>query len=423
MREVRLKHVADVRISNVDKKSADGQVSVRLCNYTDVYYNERITSNLDFMTATATSDQCAAFRLHEGDVVLTKDSETPDDIGVSAVVTEEIPDLVCGYHLALVRPHPDRALGKYLRYALATELSRQHMSAAATGVTRFGLRSDEISNLCVPTPSMSVQRAVVDYLDSETDRIDRLISMTREMIAFLDDRDQIAFDRAVAVHGFEFPRSLDSNREAFTVPTDWAVIRLSLVLAQLTNGYVGPTRDILVDEGIPYIQSVHIKDGGIHFARRPFYVEKAWHDERPRIHLREEDVLIVQTGDIGQVAVVPPGYGAASCHALQIARVNRGLVTGRYLGTYLRSPFGYHSLLSRATGALHPHLEAGIKDIPVVVPPLSIQEQVVEEVDREVRQTAKLRSALERRIHLLQDRRRSLVSQAVAGEIRFLQPA
>jgi type I restriction enzyme S subunit len=125
-------------------------------------------------------------------------------------------------------------------------------------------------------------------------------------------------------------------------------MRLSLVLDQLTNGYVGPTRDILMESGVPYIQSLNIKNGRIDVSKREFFVSRSWHNERPRIHLLEGDVLIVQTGDIGQVAVVPEGFGEASCHALQIARVNRKVMTGPYLGSYLRSSFAYHSLLSRA---------------------------------------------------------------------------
>lgn len=114
MKEERLKHVADIRVSSVDKKSTDGDLPVRLCNYTDVYFNERITGSINFMEATATPSQIAAFGLRRGDVVLTKDSETPDDIGVSAVVAEDLPDLVCGYHLAIVRARGGSATGRYL---------------------------------------------------------------------------------------------------------------------------------------------------------------------------------------------------------------------------------------------------------------------------------------------------------------------
>ena len=53
----RLKHIADVRLSNVDKHTVEGQKVVRLCNYLDVYNNRHITSKIDFMSATASDQQ------------------------------------------------------------------------------------------------------------------------------------------------------------------------------------------------------------------------------------------------------------------------------------------------------------------------------------------------------------------------------
>src|SRR5688572_16784437 len=93
----RLKTISAVQLSNVDKKSVEGQEAVRLCNYVDVYYNERITSELEFMAATATSDQVRRFSLRAGDVLITKDSESWSDIAVSAVVAEDLPGVLCGY--------------------------------------------------------------------------------------------------------------------------------------------------------------------------------------------------------------------------------------------------------------------------------------------------------------------------------------
>lgn len=83
---LRLKHVADLSVSSVDKKSYSDEVPVRLVNYTDVYYGDRITPELDLMRATASPSEIMTFRLVPGDVVITKDSETADDIGIAAYV-------------------------------------------------------------------------------------------------------------------------------------------------------------------------------------------------------------------------------------------------------------------------------------------------------------------------------------------------
>jgi type I restriction enzyme S subunit len=82
----RLKQACHVFPSNVDKKSHEGETPVLLCNYTDVYYNETITEHMNFMVATASADQIAKFTLRSGDTIITKDSETADDIAIAAHV-------------------------------------------------------------------------------------------------------------------------------------------------------------------------------------------------------------------------------------------------------------------------------------------------------------------------------------------------
>ncbi|HVC23825.1 MAG TPA: hypothetical protein VNH82_10440 [Candidatus Dormibacteraeota bacterium] len=418
----RIKDIASIAVSNVDKKSAAGDLPVHLCNYVDVYNNERITSDLPFMEATATPDQVRQFHLRAGDVVVTKDSETPDDIAVPAYVAEEMPQVVCGYHLAIVRPRAGTH-GRYLFWALSSNHARQQFSAMANGITRFGLRHEALAAARVPLPELPVQRTIADYLDAETARIDALISAKRWMVELLDERHALAFTVAMATFGFTFPATLDPDWINITQPSGWRVMRLSQTLRQLTNGYVGPTRDILRGDGVHYIQSLHIKNGRIDFERRPFFVDADWHRARPRIHLRADDVVIVQTGDIGQVAVVPPGFGEASCHALQIARVKPKVLSGKYLGAYLGSTFGRQSLLCRATGALHPHLEGGIRDIPIAVPPRSVQEFVVREVEKEQEWAEEARSLIERQVELLNEHRQALITAAVTGELEIPQVA
>ena len=103
----RLRTMVEMRVSNVDKHTKEEELPVRLCNYLDVYKNDRITQRLPFMVATATWDELENFRLNRNDVVITKDSEAWDDIGVPALVTEPSEDLVSGYHLAILRPRED----------------------------------------------------------------------------------------------------------------------------------------------------------------------------------------------------------------------------------------------------------------------------------------------------------------------------
>ena len=100
----RLKTAANYWVSNVDKVPSEDEIPVRLCNYTDVYYNDRIEPGMTLMETTASAQEIRRFGLCVGDVLLTKDSEEWSDIAIPARVVKTAPDLVCGYHLAIVRP-------------------------------------------------------------------------------------------------------------------------------------------------------------------------------------------------------------------------------------------------------------------------------------------------------------------------------
>lgn len=172
--EVPLKALADIRFSNVDKKSVDGQVPVLLCNYTDVYKNRRITRSLEFTPATAASDQLQRFSLRRGDVLLTKDSETAEDIGVAALVADDLSGVVLGYHLALVRPlHID---ADFLYWVLRSRRCRDAFTLAASGITRFGLRQDAVARIPIPNVHGGTARALAAQLEKAVGYAERALS-------------------------------------------------------------------------------------------------------------------------------------------------------------------------------------------------------------------------------------------------------
>ena len=170
---VGLVDVADLRLSSVDKKITAGENKVRLCNYSDVYNHSVLCADMDYMEATATEREIQNCHLEVGDVVITKDSETPDDIGVPAVVREEIPDLVCGYHLAILRPVKSALDGEYLNYALGMENAKRQFQMYANGITRFGLRAGDIKRVGILLPPLPEQHKIAAILSSVDDAIEK----------------------------------------------------------------------------------------------------------------------------------------------------------------------------------------------------------------------------------------------------------
>ncbi len=183
----KMKNVADVSISNIDKKSKPSETDILLCNYIDVYRNDFINNPIEFMKATASHEQIKKLSLFKNDILITKDSETPDDIAVPALVLEDLKNVVCGYHLALLRPNQNRILGRYLFRALQSKILNQQFTINANGITRFGISTYPIKNSMIVIPSIEEQQKIANYLDEKTSKIDSTIQKIQQKINLLEE--------------------------------------------------------------------------------------------------------------------------------------------------------------------------------------------------------------------------------------------
>ena len=185
---VTLDKAAQIIVSNVDKKSVATERAVRLCNYMDVYRSDRIDADMDFMAATAVDAQIRKFGLRVGDVLITKDSETPDDIAIPSFVGSTAPDLVCGYHLAIIRPR-NGTDGQFLKFYFEHPHTRHFFSSRANGATRFGLTIDAIQTAPIALPSFAEQQRIGEVICAAELEIARLnpiaASLRREKSALM----------------------------------------------------------------------------------------------------------------------------------------------------------------------------------------------------------------------------------------------
>ncbi len=196
-RRVPLKAACHYIVSNVDKHSFEDEIPVRLCNYTDVYKNDRVSPELELMTATANEKEIEKFHLEVGDVIITKDSESWDDIAIPSYVEATADDFICGYHLAFIRPKSNSLDGRFLFRCVQSRPVALQLELEATGVTRFGLPKGAIGTALLPLPPLELQRLIADYLDRETARIDALVAEKEKMLALLEEKRAALISRAV----------------------------------------------------------------------------------------------------------------------------------------------------------------------------------------------------------------------------------
>ena len=293
----KLSDIADVRVSNVDKKTSNAETPVKLCNYMDVYTNDYVTEAIDFMAASASKSEIERFGLQQGDVLITKDSETPDDIGVPAVVTDAIDGLVCGYHLALVRPRKSSINSIYLAKQLASARTAHYFAMNASGSTRFGLPIHVIEDTQIPIAPELEQEKIAEILST----IDRAIEQTETLIAkqqhvktgLMQDLLTCGIDehgnlRSEQNHQFK-------NSPLGRIPTEWKVKRLNDVLIGRQYGISTSLTENPI--GVPVLRMNNLVDGEIDYSHLKYSSEP----ETSKLLLNDGDVLFNRTNSIDYV--------------------------------------------------------------------------------------------------------------------------
>lgn len=346
-----LNDVADIRFSNVDKKTSSSELPVRLCNYTDVYFNDYITADMAFMRASATRSEIVRFGLLPGDVIITKDSETPDDIGVPTLVDSSAPDLLCGYHLAMLRPMPGRVDPAFLAKQLAHNRILRYFGRQANGSTRYGLSTGAIERTPLWLPSIDEQREIgriARLLDDAIKRTEAAIAKLRRINAGLL-RDLVT--RGVDHNGRlrdpeEHPEQFESSSIGI-VPRSWDAPTLASLCVHIGSG-VTPRggEEVYVRSGVLFIRSQNVTFEGLNLsdvAHIPYEI----HLGMRRSTVRAHDVLFNITGaSIGRCCAMPDALGEANVnqHVCILRVPDARECDALLLSAVLGSPIGQRQL-------------------------------------------------------------------------------
>ena len=429
----RIKHVAEYHTSTVDKKTEDGELPVRLCNYIDVYYRERIRSDDgEFMEATASPREVARFKLNVGDILVTKDSEDWRDIAVPALVEETADDFVCGYHLGIIRPgstaHP-----RFLFRAMQSVSVNEQLQTYASGVTRYGLPNAAVSDTTIAVPPLPEQHAIAAFLDRETERIDALVAKQQLLIERLEEYRSALITRTVTrglppeaarAAGLDpSPRLKPSGVEWLGgVPEHWEVLPLRRRIIAIKDGTHG-TYD-RVDNGVPLLSAKNIIDGQVFIGPTESLISD---EDADRITAsgfpRRGDVLLTIVGSIGRTAVFDEATPLPFQRSVAFLRFRP-----EQPPDYIRWVLESRPAQDQMTNMVKMAAQGGVylEDVVGIVgpfPPPVEQRAIAAFLDRENDQVDELSGRIETDIERLQEYRTALITAAVTGKIDVRESA
>jgi type I restriction enzyme S subunit len=401
----RLKYVAKVFPSNVDKKSKEDEEEVLLCNYMDVYKNDYINSTIEFMNATASDAQIKNFKLNKGDVLATKDSETPDDIAVAAYVEEDFNNVICGYHLTHIKPNGKNLVGLFLFRLLQSKNYSQYFTTLARGVTRYALNTSAFSEMPTIVPPIKEQIAIANYLVTKTTEIDQTIADKEALINLFEEEKKALINEAVT-KGLNpkvklKPSGIDWLGD---IPEHWEVKKLKYVMQSLDSKRVplsSEERGDMADRIYDYYGASGIIDK----------VENYIFDE-PLLLVGEDGANLLSRST--RLVFIAKGKYWVNNHA-HILKPTFGLLEF-YCEILELCDFSVW-----VTGSAQPKLTAeNLMNIELAVPSIKEQNSIVNYIEKETVNIDEKINLTKREIELLKEFKQALIFEAVTGKICVL---
>ena len=151
----------------------------------------------------------------------------------------------------------------------------------------------------------------------------------------------------------------------------------------IRNGFVGTVTKFFTDKenGVRYLEGTNIHNGVIS-DNEELYVTRDFHEKHIKNELKADDILMVQSGHIGECAVVGEKYKGGNCHAL-IIMSNGGKCLSKFYVHYFHTIEGMQHLKPAITDGNLKHVLAGkMSFVKVPYPPIEEQKRIVDILDR-----------------------------------------
>jgi type I restriction enzyme S subunit len=366
----------------------------------------------------ARADDLSGYKLVDaGDIVVNRMSAYQGALGIARQ------DGIVSPEYIVLRSRPS-AEARFLAYLFKSSLFVGQMALRVRGIgsTEQGnvrtprINPEDLGNIPVTMPALGEQRAIADFLDRETARIDALIAAKRRMIEGSVWRLEAERAEVVSV-GLSRKVPRPTGHPFFPhIPEGWRLRTLGSTTQPgrpIVYGIVQPGPE--VESGVRYVKTGDLPDlDESRISRTSPEIAAAYH----RAALRTGDIVVAMRASIGTCAVTPPWLEGGNL-TQGTARVAPGRDVDRsWLVHVLRSHPMKEQMLYRSVGTTYQTLNiADLRKITLPVPPPEEQRVIAEHLDGEEARHVALSTSLSLSIDLLGERRSALITAAVTGEL------
>jgi type I restriction enzyme, S subunit len=399
-------------------------------SFKDVFDNVFVPRELTELV-NSTEHERLSRSIRQGDVFLTRTSETMDELGMSCVALDNFPDATFNGFTKRLRPKVSTVIiPEYAGYYFRSPKFRREVTAMSSLSTRASLNNEMLARLTITVPPVDEQAKIGQILKSFDDKIslNRRMNNTLEELArtlyksWFVDFDPVRAkaagrDPALPKHLADlFPDSFEDS-ELAKIPIGW----------RLTT--IGDLSDV-VGGSTPSTKEPSYWDGGEHHWATPkdlssLTVPALLETERS---ITDAGVTQISSGLLPKGTLLlssraPIGYLAIAEVAVAI---NQGFIAMKpkpgvsNLFLLFWAEFSHETILSRANGSTFLEISKGnFRPIPVTAP----TKEVMDAFDERARPLYRRIVENERESRTLAVVRDALLPKLVSGELRISDPS
>ncbi len=321
--KIRLGELGKFKTSSVDKKVDKNEKPVRLINYMDVYRKNFIDNSLKLMEVTASNHETTVNQVRKGDILFTPSSETPDDIGHSAVILEDLPNTLYSYHLVRLSIRESISLDLKFRGYLCNfkEVLRQ-FEQSSTGVTRYTLSKKDFEEVEIILPiSPTEQQKITEIMETVDQTIEKTDAIIEKYKRIKQGLMQDLFGN-LASYGGSVEKLIKE--------------RIILEIQDGNHGEKHPKITDFIEDGIPFIMASDITENQINFNTCHHISEKQYNSLRIGF-AKKNDVLLSHKASVGFTAIVPNKRIMLTPQVTYYRIANKNVLLPEYLFYYFQS--------------------------------------------------------------------------------------
>ena len=299
-------------------------------------------------------------------------------------------------HLAVVDPNPKVMDDTFIFYFLQTVRSQDLIQDQSYP----SLNLPAISGIKVLVPPLEEQKRIVALLDAATARVTELTA---------------CYEKARTHANNLFASAL---RDALAPSDSWPVKRLGDLCLFVRGPFGGSLKkSVFVSTGHAVYEQQHAISGK--FDKFRYFVSASKFQEMKRFEVFPGDILMSCSGTIGKTVIVPVGAPAGIINQALLKLSCSEKLNNQYLCVWMRSIYFQEAVFASVVGVALQNVAsvAILKNIPISLPPMEQQKQIVAQLDLMRSKTSEMVSAYDAKLQAAKDLRQSILEAAFAGDL------